>query len=205
MGKEYYANPDLDDGFGSLKNRTSRHSGVDFAHPAGTPIPALYGGIVVEVGFNNNLGNYVQIQSDGMIFTYCHGQSASTLRDGDRVDQWQTVLLTGSTGYSNGPHLHLAVGSTKLVGFDYCVDPMPYVRYALGQNGGEELDSIFYVEASSAGTKYLWSRAEGRIIRPVSKAEWDFLRAVSTTKGGIPLNVVTISQQWLDKELARAK
>jgi lysozyme len=65
----------------------------------------------------------------------------------------------------------------------------------------EDMDG-FYIQVSSAGAKYYFSPAKGK-ARPVSSAEWSFLRAVEGTAGGLkalgrPLPVINVSQGWLD-------
>ena len=71
-------------------------------------------------------GMGVSIQSpDGMRWIYCH---ASQLRValGDQVVVGQLLMLSGNTGHSSGPHLHLGL---RINGIDYC--PQPFVIAAL--------------------------------------------------------------------------
>lgn len=138
--KQFYANPDLADGFGATKGRVRPHGGLDFPHASGASIPALFSGEVVEKGVSAELGCYIQIRSgNGKVFTYCHSENPSSLALGSWVRQGATVNLVGARGYATGPHLHLAVAkilNSRNVGFDFAEDPWPWVQRALR---GEDL------------------------------------------------------------------
>lgn len=133
----FYNNPDLADGFGATAGRRRPHGGLDFPHGNGTPIPALFSGVVAEKGISSELGAYTQIRSaDGKVFTYCHSQEPSPLAVGASVAQGDIVNLVGERGYATGPHLHIAVGNSLAVGYDVCEDPWPWVQRALA---GEDI------------------------------------------------------------------
>jgi murein DD-endopeptidase MepM/ murein hydrolase activator NlpD len=82
------------------------HSGVDFAGAVGTPILAPANGAVV---FNDELelrGNAVIIDHGlGVMSAYFH-LSESYVTVGEVVSAGQTIAAGGTTGLSNGPHLH---------------------------------------------------------------------------------------------------
>lgn len=111
--------------FGTLseyrkKNGMQPHSGVDWAMPEGTPIPALGNGTIVLQQFSKVLGN-VSVQrvmgNDKKLYYigYCH-LKAEGLPVGTKVKEGETVGLVGNTGSaSTGAHLHLTV-STELKG-----------------------------------------------------------------------------------------
>jgi murein DD-endopeptidase MepM/ murein hydrolase activator NlpD len=85
------------------------HEGLDFVAPAGTPILAAAGGIVVHSGFHPQFGNLVEINHGGEIITRYAHMSALSVRVGTSVRAGQVVGLLGSTGRSTGPHLHFEV------------------------------------------------------------------------------------------------
>ena len=89
---------------GKLK---SYHNGVDFRAPTGTPIYAVNDGIV---RFTKKLfysGNHVIIDHGmGVYTTYSHLSQISVKPD-QFIERGQQIGLSGSTGRSNGPHLHL--------------------------------------------------------------------------------------------------
>ena len=100
------------------------HNGVDFAAPMGTPVYAARAGTVTFVGPQGGGGNVITIDHGGGIETsYLHLSSFTDTRVGEKVSAGQRIALSGSTGYSTGPHLHFIVrirGNTT--------DPIPYLR-----------------------------------------------------------------------------
>lgn len=87
------------------------HQGVDFAAPAGTPIPAGGSGKVVFRGWKNGYGNYIKIKHNGTYSTAYGHMSAfkSGINVGTQVNQGQIIGYVGSTGLSTGPHLHYEI------------------------------------------------------------------------------------------------
>lgn len=88
---------------------SSRHTGLDFAAPTGTPIRAVRAGVVVEAGYDGRYGNKTVLRlADGTELWYCH-QSSTQARAGQRVRAGQVIGYVGTTGNVTGPHLHLEV------------------------------------------------------------------------------------------------
>ncbi|HEY6760077.1 MAG TPA: peptidoglycan DD-metalloendopeptidase family protein [Baekduia sp.] len=82
------------------------HPGMDIAVPTGTPIRAADGGTVRIAGWVGGYGNYTCIQHTATLSS-CYGhQSVLKVRVGQHVGQGQIIGLSGSTGFSTGPHLH---------------------------------------------------------------------------------------------------
>jgi murein DD-endopeptidase MepM/ murein hydrolase activator NlpD len=82
------------------------HPGMDIAVPTGTPIRAADGGTVRIAGWVGGYGNYTCIQHTASLSS-CYGhQSVLKVRVGQHVSQGQIIGLSGSTGFSTGPHLH---------------------------------------------------------------------------------------------------
>jgi murein DD-endopeptidase MepM/ murein hydrolase activator NlpD len=105
--------------FGTLsefrrKNNMQAHSGVDFAMPVGTPIPALANGTIVINAESKVLGHVVVLRimdkaKKLKYIGYCHLDKPG-LPVGTKVKEGETVGLVGSSGSaSTGPHLHLTV------------------------------------------------------------------------------------------------
>lgn len=90
------------------------HSGVDFAMPGGTPIPALADGTIVLQQFSQVLGNVSVLRVMGVdknlyYVGYCH-LKAEGLEVGQRVKEGDTIGFVGNTGSSSsGPHLHMTI------------------------------------------------------------------------------------------------
>lgn len=91
----------------------SEHTGVDFPCPTGTYVCACADGVVVEVKeLTYSYGKYVVIKHeiDGQtLYTLYAHNSQLAVEVGDTVVKGQVIALSGSTGNSTGPHLHLSV------------------------------------------------------------------------------------------------
>lgn len=147
---DFYSKPDLADPFGATANRSRPHGGLDIPKANGTPIPALFSGVVVAKGISDELGCFTQVKSpNGKILTYCHSQNPSHLDVGNEIRQGESVNKVGARGNATGPHLHLAVGNTTTVGFAFCEDPWPWVQKAL--NGGDLVNGSSPAIVSSHG------------------------------------------------------
>jgi murein DD-endopeptidase MepM/ murein hydrolase activator NlpD len=82
------------------------HPGMDIGVPTGTPIRAADGGRVAIAGWVGGYGNYTCIQHTATLSS-CYGhQSVIKVHVGQQVSQGQIIGLSGSTGFSTGPHLH---------------------------------------------------------------------------------------------------
>ena len=90
------------------------HSGVDWARPEGTPIPAIANGTIVLQQFSKVLGNVsvLRVMGNDKKLYYvglCH-LKAEGLEVGQKVKEGDTIGFVGNTGSSSsGPHLHLTV------------------------------------------------------------------------------------------------
>lgn len=95
--------------FDPFNGRSTFHEGVDFAAPAGTPIAAAAGGVVVTAEYHHQFGNMLEIDhGNGIVTRYAHA-SRLLVRVGDIVRRGQHVAAVGSTGRSTGAHLHFEV------------------------------------------------------------------------------------------------
>jgi murein DD-endopeptidase MepM/ murein hydrolase activator NlpD len=86
------------------------HKGIDVANNVGTPVVASKAGRVVFAGWHDGgYGYLVTIaHADGSRSLYGHNSSL-LVREGQEVDQGQTISQMGSTGRSTGPHLHFEI------------------------------------------------------------------------------------------------
>nr|WP_236779057.1 M23 family metallopeptidase [Agromyces seonyuensis] len=88
------------------------HSGLDIAAGCGAAIRAAHSGTVSYAGYiNNSWGNYVKISHGGGISTaYAHIKPGGIIVGaGQSVQAGQVIAYVGSTGASNGCHLHFEV------------------------------------------------------------------------------------------------
>lgn len=87
------------------------HSGNDYAMEIGTRIEAVGSGVIqkiVDYG-DVNAGKTVIMQLDnGQQAVYGH-LSQFLAKEGQRVSQGDPIALSGSSGFSSGPHLHFAI------------------------------------------------------------------------------------------------
>ena len=99
--------------FGHRKNPTGpgfmNHNGLDYAVPLGTPIKASAAGTVVQAGWAGHSGFRVEIDHGNGLHTSYNHNSAVKVSVGQKVERGDVVSVSGSTGNSTGPHLHLEV------------------------------------------------------------------------------------------------
>ncbi len=89
--------------------RNAMHEGVDYMVPAGTPIHASAGGVVVYADAHPQYGNMVEIDHGNQVITrYAHA-SKLLVKVGDVVRRGSEIARVGSTGRSTGNHLHFEV------------------------------------------------------------------------------------------------
>jgi murein DD-endopeptidase MepM/ murein hydrolase activator NlpD len=87
----------------------SRHQGLDFAAPAGTPVRAVNSGVVLLARPMFFEGNFVVVDhGQGLLSLYLH-LSEFNVKQGELVRPGQVIGLSGGTGRATGAHLHLAV------------------------------------------------------------------------------------------------
>jgi murein DD-endopeptidase MepM/ murein hydrolase activator NlpD len=109
-------------GFGYRWGRL--HAGSDFSVPMGTPVRAMSSGTVTAVSYNATSGNRVEIEYwDGTVSVFGHLSQIQTTV-GDRVTAGDIVGLSGNTGHSTGPHLHLEIHPEG----GSAVDPAPWLH-----------------------------------------------------------------------------
>jgi murein DD-endopeptidase MepM/ murein hydrolase activator NlpD len=100
---------------------TTRHTGLDFKAPRGTPVYAVHRGTVVKLAWHKAYGRMVILEvAPGVTVWYCH-LSAVTVALGP-VKVGQQLGRIGSSGNAFGPHLHLEVRVD-----DRPTDPKPFL------------------------------------------------------------------------------
>ncbi len=124
------------------------HDGIDMPTPIGTPVFAAHDGFIGGANMDNRgYGLYITQHwiEDGVIYELIYGHfdsihypdiSENVLDNTRPVKQGDIIGLSGNTGNSTGPHLHLGLRIYNLQGqiqnqtngFNGCVDPLPYLR-----------------------------------------------------------------------------
>ena len=88
-----------------ILHRYCMHNGVDLkAHYEN--VFSMFPGKVVSIGHNKRSGKYVVIQTVGYAISYCH-LSSILVREGQYVNAGEVIAISGNTGMSTAPHLHL--------------------------------------------------------------------------------------------------
>jgi murein DD-endopeptidase MepM/ murein hydrolase activator NlpD len=87
----------------------TRHRGIDIAASEGTVVRSASDGRVSFAGYNEVLGNFVEVRSP-LGFQYIYGHfSAILVASGARIYQGTPIGRVGATGHATGPHLHFEV------------------------------------------------------------------------------------------------
>ena len=165
------------DKYGIRKNhyvlfKQRQHSGFDITADIGTEVHSISAGTVLLAefdgtttegfdAFNDGYGNKVEIlNDDGRRIVYGHLRE-SYVKPGDKVKQNEIIGITGCSGGSRVPHLHLEIrkNNTEETGLDYTLDPL----LILPKIDLDSLNEEFKEEPYAS----LW-----RIL--VSNKPWDF-------------------------------
>ena len=87
------------------------HWGIDIVTAEGNPVVATADGTVIKRGYDKISGYYIKISHprQGYVTMYCHLLKEFKVKNGQNVKRGQTIGLVGSTGKSNGPHVHYEV------------------------------------------------------------------------------------------------
>jgi len=112
-------------GFGQ-RGRHHHHDGIDIDGVRGEEVHAVAAGVVVRSGYDGNYGKTVVLDhGNGVTTLYAHA-SKLRVREGDEVEQGETIAEVGATGNARGTHLHFEVRRNG-----HPVDPIPYLKPGL--------------------------------------------------------------------------
>jgi murein DD-endopeptidase MepM/ murein hydrolase activator NlpD len=127
----------------STHNSKGNENAIDFTMPENTPIVAARDGIVIDTEGRNEAGgkdpallklaNHIRIlHEDETIATYAHlSPNSIKVKIGQKVTAGMLIGLSGSTGYSSGPHLHFAVHQLQRDGDQFVSTTVP-IRFYVG-------------------------------------------------------------------------
>ena len=107
--------------YGSRKDpftgKKAFHNGIDLKARYDT-VYAMFDGVVQDIGSDGRSGHYFRIRHGLYTISYCH-LSRRFINAGDSVFAGMMIGVSGGTGRSTAPHLHLVVKkSDKLVNPD---------------------------------------------------------------------------------------
>ena len=102
------------------------HNGIDLSARYEN-VYSIFPGTVVKVGQDNRSGKFVTVRTGDYTISYCH-LSQPFVKENDFVIAGSNIALSGNTGASTGPHLHL---TTKKDGKAF--DPTILLEYIMSQ------------------------------------------------------------------------
>jgi murein DD-endopeptidase MepM/ murein hydrolase activator NlpD len=85
------------------------HPGIDIAVPVGSVVRAAGGGQVLQTGTQAEYGNFVLLEHPGGYQSMYGHLSRILAVQGAQVRAGEVIALSGNTGRSSAPHLHLEI------------------------------------------------------------------------------------------------
>ena len=117
-------------GFGMRKHpiyhKRMMHNGIDLSARYEN-VYSMFSGTVVKVGQDGRSGKFVTVRTGDYTISYCH-LSQQLVKEKDFVIAGKNIAVSGNTGASTGPHLHI---TTKKDGKAF--DPAILLNYILSQ------------------------------------------------------------------------
>ena len=117
-------------GFGMRKHpiyhKRMMHNGIDLSARYEN-VYSMFSGTVVKVGQDGRSGKFVTVRTGDYTISYCH-LSQQLVKEKDFVIAGKNIAVSGNTGASTGPHLHI---TTKKDGKAF--DPAILLNFILSQ------------------------------------------------------------------------
>lgn len=98
------------------------HMGLDIAVPVGSYVRSAGAGVVLEAAEDPEYGRFVKVEHEDQVTALYAHNSWTFVVSGDSVETGEVIALSGNTGRSTAPHLHLEIEESGVA-----VDPLPYV------------------------------------------------------------------------------
>ena len=102
-------NIQITSGFGTRKHpiyhKQMMHNGVDLSARYEN-VYSMFPGIVIRVGQDDRSGKFVTVRTGNYTISYCH-LSQQLVNTDDYVNAGTNIAVSGNTGASTGPHLHI--------------------------------------------------------------------------------------------------
>ena len=118
----------INSGFGMRRHpiyhKRIMHNGIDlFARYE--KVYSMFPGTVIKVGQDSRSGKFVTVRTGEYTISYCH-LSQQLVKENEFVNAGTNIAISGNTGASTGPHLHLttkkdgqAINPTIILDFIY--------------------------------------------------------------------------------------
>lgn len=110
-----------------IYHKQMMHNGIDLSARYEN-VFTMFPGTVIKVGQDSRSGKFVTVKTGDYTISYCH-LSQQYVKVNDFVNAGTIIALSGSTGVSTGPHLHL---TTKKDGKAF--NPTILLDYIILQN-----------------------------------------------------------------------
>ncbi|WP_192977853.1 peptidoglycan DD-metalloendopeptidase family protein [Mammaliicoccus vitulinus] len=162
---------------GGLMFNGGRHYGLDFGMPTGTKIKAFTDGTVTQAGaVSGGGGNQVTLKEPGgQWYQWYMHMSKILTKKGAKVKAGDALGLSGNTGNSTTPHLHIQRMKGG-VGNHLAVDPMSWLKSLKG--GGSKAASKWRNDIVKAGSAMKTKLSGGDVN--------DIIKLIQTESNGNP-------------------
>ena len=91
-----------------VTGKQGSHRGTDYATPIGTPVYSPLSGVIAFIGEDERSGRYIGVKNGDFMVSFSHLETQIGTA-GDPVALGQAIAITGNTGMSTGPHVHVTV------------------------------------------------------------------------------------------------
>lgn len=99
----------INSGFGMRRHpifhKRIMHNGIDLSARYEN-VYSMFPGTVIKVGQDNRSGKFVTVRTGDYTISYCH-LSQQLVREKEFVNAGTNIAISGNTGASTGPHLHI--------------------------------------------------------------------------------------------------
>ena len=152
--------------FHPVTARFATHNGTDFAAPLHSKVLAVQSGVVTKVGSDPISGRYLVVtHKNGWVSKYLH-LSVFNVSVNQPVSKGQVIALSGTTGRTTGPHLHLELsyrGQSLDPGLVY-FSPSRYVLSAQMQMVKKSREAAEPEVSQEARIIFITQKAGGPVI-----------------------------------------
>lgn len=118
----------INSGFGMRRHpiyhKRIMHNGIDLSARY-EKVYSMFPGTVIKVGQDSRSGKFVTVRTGDYTISYCH-LSQQLVKENEFVNAGTNIAISGNTGASTGPHLHLttkkdgqAINPTIILNFIY--------------------------------------------------------------------------------------
>ena len=99
----------INSGFGMRRHpiyhKRIMHNGIDLSARY-EKVYSMFPGTVIKVGQDSRSGKFVTVRTGDYAISYCH-LSQQLVKENEFVNAGTNIAISGNTGASTGPHLHL--------------------------------------------------------------------------------------------------